>query len=94
MSKKLEKKAARLARKADNRATAIRRVIREYTEAQVTSPANLKRDLERQREIEQAVARYSQARKALERTRQKIQLKKRDPRNSPVVPRTVTRRHI
>lgn len=94
MSKKLEKKAARLARKADDRATAIRRVIREYKEAQVTSQANLTRETERQREIERAVARYNQARKALERTRQRIQLKQRDPRNSPPVPRIVTRRHV
>jgi hypothetical protein len=82
MSKKLEKRAARLARKAENRATLIRQVVRDYKDSQVMNQANLAREMERQREIELAVARYSQARKALKRVRQKMQLKKRDPRNA------------
>jgi hypothetical protein len=82
MSKKLEKRAARLARKAENRATLIRQVVRAYKDSQVMNQANLAREMERQREIELAVARYSQARKALKRVRQKMQLKKRDPRNA------------
>jgi hypothetical protein len=82
MSKKLEKRAARLARKAENRATLIRQVVRDYKDSQVMNQANLAREMERQREIELAVARYSQARKALKRVRQKMQLKKRNPRNA------------
>ena len=82
MSKKLEKRAARLARKAENRATLIRQVVRDYKDSQVMNQANLAREMERQREIELAVARYSQARKALKRVRQKMQLKKRDARNA------------
>jgi len=82
MSKKLEKRAARLARKAENCATLIRQVVRDYKDSQVMNQANLAREMERQREIELAVARYSQARKALKRVRRKMQLKKRNPRNA------------
>ena len=80
---KLEKKATRLVRKAENRAMDIRRVVRAYSDAEQASnnmggPA---RQLECQRQIEQAVMKYNQTHKAIGRLRRKIQLKNKDPRD-------------
>jgi len=76
MSKKLEKRAARLVRKAETRADSIRRVVREYKEAvQTSSNADPSSQLGRQFEIEQAVVRYNQVHKALRRLRKKMETK-------------------
>lgn len=82
MSKKLEKKATRLVRKAENRASVIRRVIRDYNEAEQTATmGGTARQLERQRQIEQAVMKYNQTHKAIGRLRKKFQLKNKDSRD-------------
>ncbi|MEK6284756.1 MAG: hypothetical protein AABO57_03345 [Acidobacteriota bacterium] len=82
MSKKVEKKARRLVRKAENRAMVIRRVVRDYNDAErISTIGGNARQLERQRQIEQAVMKYNQANKAIGRLRKKIQLKDRDPRD-------------
>lgn len=68
MSKKLEKQATRLERKAKNRALTIKRVIREYRDASQTSGAkDIAQQTEKHREIERAVARYNEVHKALRR---------------------------
>src|SRR4030095_7672427 len=82
MSKKLAKKATRLVRKAENRAMVIRRVLRDYNNAEGTSAmSGSARQLEHQRQIELAVMKYNQTHKAILRLRKKIQLKKKDPRD-------------
>lgn len=82
MSKKLEKKATRLARKAEDRASVIRRAVRDYNDAEQTSTmGGTALQLERQRQIEQAVMKYTQTHKAIGRLRKKIQLKNKDPRD-------------
>ena len=74
MSKKLEKRATRLVRKAEDRALAIRRVVREYRDAIQTSAAGDSiKQIERHREIERAVVRYNEVHKALKRLRKRIQ---------------------
>lgn len=72
MSKKLQKKAGKLVRKAEDRATTIRRVVREYNAVAEISGVN---DSAKQREIERAVVKYNEVRKALKRLRRKIALK-------------------
>lgn len=72
MSKKLTKKASKLVRKAEDRATVIRRVVREYNSAAQTSAVN---DSAKQREIERAVVRYNEVHKAIKRLRRKMALK-------------------
>jgi hypothetical protein len=72
MSKKLEKKANKLARKAEDRATAIRRVVRECDCATQISAVN---DSAKQREIERAVVKYNEVHKAIKRLRRKMALK-------------------
>jgi len=74
MSKKLEKRATRLRRKAKHRALAIRRVVREYHDAIETSTIDAAKEVERQREIERAVVRYNAVHKALRRLRKRIEL--------------------
>lgn len=82
MSKKLEKKATRLVRKAENRVMDIRRVVRAYNDAeQASNTGGPARQLERQKQIEQAVMKYNQTHKAIGRLRKKIQLKNKDPRD-------------
>jgi hypothetical protein len=82
MSKKLEKEATRLVRKAENRARVIRRVVRDYNNAEQTcTQRGTARQIERQKRIEQAVMRYNQTHKAIGRLRKKIQLKNKDPRD-------------
>jgi hypothetical protein len=82
MSKKLEKEATRLVRKAENRARVIRRVVRDYNNAEQTSTlGGTARQIERQKQIEQAVMKYNQTHKAIGRLRKKIQLKNKDPRD-------------
>ena len=75
MSKKLEKRATRLVREAEVRASAIRRVVREYGDtihaSALTDPA---KQVERQREIERAVVKYNEVHKALRRLRKRIHL--------------------
>lgn len=80
MSKKLEKRATRLERKAENRVLTIRRVVREYRDATQTSDAASQ--AERKGQIERAVSKYNEVHKALRRIRKKIQLKTKD---SPAV---------
>src|ERR1700720_357971 len=76
MSRKLQKRATRLARKAGHRALQIRRVVREYAEA-VQTDNGIKSDgqIEQQREIERAVGRFNAASKELTRLRKKLALK-------------------
>jgi hypothetical protein len=79
MSKKLEKRATRLARKAENRVLVIRRVVREYRDATQTSEAAAAASqAERNSQIERAVGKYNEVHKALRRIRKKIQLKTKD----------------
>ena len=74
MSKKLEKRATRLGRKAEDRALAIRRVVREYHDAiQASAIGDSTRQTERHTEIERAVAKYNEVHKALKRLRKRIQ---------------------
>lgn len=74
MSKKLEKRATRLVRKAEDRALAIRRVVREYQDAIQTSAGDPAGQTERHREIERAVVKYNQVHKALKRLRKRNHL--------------------
>lgn len=76
MSKKLEKKAGKLVRKAEARATAIRRVVREYKDGIQTTSVS---DSAKQHEIERAVVKYNEVRKAIKRLRRKIALKSKQP---------------
>ena len=80
MSKKLEKQANRLVRKAESRALAIRQVIGEYRDAsQLSGGAVRTRQVETEhREIERAVGRYNDVHRALRRIRKKIQMKSKD----------------
>jgi hypothetical protein len=79
MSKKLEKKASKLVRKAEDRATAIRRVVREYNDSVPISAVN---NSAKQREIERAVIRYNEVHKAIKRLRRKMALKSKQPQTS------------
>ena len=73
MSKNLEKREIQLARKAENRVLAIRRVLREYNDAALTpEAADAVWQAERQSQIERAVGRYNEVHKALRRIRKKI----------------------
>ncbi len=81
MSKKLEKQATRLVRKAENRALAIRLVVRDYRDAtQNSEGGDIAGESERHREIETAVAKYNEANKALRRIGKKLHLKNKDNR--------------
>ena len=74
MSKRLEKRATRLVRKAEDRALAIRRVVREYHDAiQTSAISDPARQTERHSEIERAVVRYNEVHKALRRLRKRTQ---------------------
>lgn len=75
MSKKLEKRATKLVRKAEYRAIAIRRAVREYRDVQTFPGVDPARQQQRQLDIERAVLKYNQVHKALKRVRKKIQLK-------------------
>ena len=80
-SKKLEKRATRLERKAQSHALTIKRVVREYRETTQTSEAwAAERQAESHREIERAVGKYNEIHKALKRISKKIQLKTKDAR--------------
>ena len=81
MSKKLERQAARLIRKAETRALDIRRVVREYGDAARSETTNGTSQRDRHLEIERAVGKYNDVRKALRRLRKKIQLKSKDTRH-------------
>ncbi len=83
MSKKLEKQATRLVRKAENRALVIKLVVREYRDyTQRAEAADTVGEAERHREIERAVVKYNEANKALRRIGKKIQLKSKANRSS------------
>jgi len=72
MSKKLQKRAIRLRRKAENRALVIRRVVREFREANlVAETVDPSWQREKHREIELAVGRYNEVHKALRRINKK-----------------------
>ncbi len=76
MSKKLDKKAGKLVRQAEDRATVIRRVVREYNDvAQPSAITDSANQLRGQREIERAVVKYNEAHKAIKRLRRKMALK-------------------
>lgn len=69
-------------RKTENRALAIKLVVREYREAiQKSGNADPAVQDERHREIERAVAKYNEANKALRRIGKKMQLKSKDNRS-------------
>ena len=75
MSKKLEKRATRLVRKAEDRAMAIRRVAREYHDAiQKSATDDQAGQAGRHREIERAVVKYNEVHRALKRLRKRIQV--------------------
>ncbi len=76
MSKKLEKKVSKLARRAEDRATVIRQAVREYSDViQIASGGDAAKQLSGQREIERAVVRYNEVHKAIRRLHKKIALK-------------------
>jgi hypothetical protein len=81
MSKKLERQAARLIRKAETRALDIRRVVGEYGNSTRSETTNGTSQSDRHREIERAVGKYNEVRKALRRLQKKIQLKSKDTRH-------------
>ena len=71
----MEKRATRLVRKAEDRATAIRRIVREYHDAiQKSATADLASSTERHREIERAVVKYNEVHRALKRVRKRLQI--------------------
>ena len=80
MSKKLEKRASRLVRKAESRALAIRQVVGEYRDGTRMSldAVNVRQVEEEHHEIERAVGRYNDVHRALRRIRKKIQMKSKD----------------
>ena len=78
MSKKLEKKATKLVRKAEHQATDIRRVVREYNNPAQPSGVS---DPAKQREIERAVVKYNKVHKAIKRLRRKMALKSKQPQS-------------
>lgn len=94
MSKKLQKRATKLVRKAAHRAMAIRQVVREYHEVQTAAGQNITAQLERQLNIERAVDKYNQVHKALKRVQKKIQLKRGDPRAFSPGPSRAVKRHL
>ncbi len=68
MSKKLQKRASRLRRKAQSRVLAIGRVVREYRDATTESGAlDPSWQTKKSREIELAVGRYNEIHKKLRR---------------------------
>jgi len=73
MSRNLDKSATEWERKAQNKAEAIRRTVREYNES-INSEAAPKYALrsKKERKIEKAVAEYAQVHKALKRIRKKM----------------------
>jgi hypothetical protein len=73
MSKKLQKRATRLVRKAENRALAIKRVVQEYNDnVQRSAVPDSSRQTDNHREIERAVLKYNEVHKALRRLRKKL----------------------
>jgi len=72
MSKKLQKRASRLRRKAQNRVLDIGRAVREYHD-ETSTPGRLDpvRQIEKFREIEIAVGKYNQVHKKLRRINKK-----------------------
>ena len=77
MSKKLEKEATRLVRKAEGRALVIRRVMREYRDSSLASAeTDPLWNTQKQREIELAVGRYNEVHKALKRIRKRAKQKR------------------
>ena len=72
MSKKLQKRASRLRRKAQSRVLAIGRAVREYRDATSTADVlDVSRQTKKSREIEVAVERYNQLHKKLRRINKK-----------------------
>ena len=84
MSKKLEKKASKLVRKAEDRAITIRRVVREYNSVTEISAGH---DSAKQREIERAVVKYNEVYKEIKRLRRKIALKTKQPNTPDIQPK-------
>jgi|RhiMetdeSRZDD1v2_1073273.scaffolds.fasta_scaffold234209_2 hypothetical protein len=84
-SKKLEKRANRLERKAHRRVLTIKRIVREYRDAtQLAEASGVGPQAASHRDIERAVARYNEVHKALKRISKKLQLKIKDPHRSAV----------
>jgi Mg2+ and Co2+ transporter CorA len=76
MSKKLQKKATKLVRKAAYRAMVIRGVVREYNDAvQTSSDTDAAERRDYQGEIERAVAKYNRVHKEIRRVRRKLESK-------------------
>jgi hypothetical protein len=72
MSKKLQKRASRLRRKAQSCVLAIGRAVREYRDAASTADVlDVSRQAKKSREIEVAVERYNQLHKKLRRINKK-----------------------
>jgi len=72
MSKKSQKRASRLRRKAQTRVLAIGRAVREYSDATTGSAAlDPSRQTKKSREIERAVSRYNTVYKKLRQVTKK-----------------------
>ena len=72
MSKKLQKRAVRLRRKAENRSLVIRRIVREFRDANLAAETlDPSWQREKHHEIEIAVGRYNEVHKALKRISKK-----------------------
>jgi len=73
MSKKLERKASKLVRKAEDRAMLVRRAVREYNNViQTSAEGDSAKRLRGQLDIERAVLRYNEVHKAIRRLRKKM----------------------
>jgi hypothetical protein len=73
MSKKLDKKASKLVRKAEDRAMLIRRAVRKYNDViQTSAEGDSVKRLRGQLDIERAVVRYNEVHKAIRRLRKKM----------------------
>jgi len=79
MSRKLQKRATKLVRKAEHRVMDIRRAVLEYHELQSIHGNSPTRQLRSQLNIEHAVHEYNRVHKALERVRKKIRTMPGEP---------------
>lgn len=84
MSKKLEKKASKLARRAEDHAINIRRVVREYSTAFQGTPGATLVNRNGELEIERAVFKYNEVHKALKRLRKRIAIKGKQDQSSRI----------
>ena len=94
MSRKLQKRATKLARKAEHRVMDIRRAVREYHELQSIPGNSPARQLRSQLNIEYAVLEYNRVHKALDRVRKKIHTPPNEPRMRLASPRMMEIRKV